>query len=114
MSPIIVYCDVSRSNYRIASPSQAPAAYLHHPFTFLFNMFKAGQPNPYDEVVGKHTIELSSSIVLMSWAAKTTDENLTSENWEMILNLCDKVVDEGETGQVITIVISESCMLTAL
>ena len=30
--------------------------------------------------------------------AKTTDENLTSENWELILNLCDKVQEEGETG----------------
>ncbi|KAF9529615.1 hypothetical protein CPB83DRAFT_868987 [Crepidotus variabilis] len=30
--------------------------------------------------------------------AKTTDENLTSENWEMILNLCDKVGEEGEAG----------------
>ena len=29
---------------------------------------------------------------------KTTDENLTSENWELILNLCDKVQDEGEQG----------------
>jgi len=30
--------------------------------------------------------------------AKTTDENLTGENWELILNLCDKVQDEGEMG----------------
>ncbi|THG98296.1 hypothetical protein EW026_g3870 [Hermanssonia centrifuga] len=44
-------------------------------------MFRGGQPNPYDEIV-----------------AKTTDENLTSENWELILNLCDKVQDEGESG----------------
>ncbi len=29
---------------------------------------------------------------------KTTDENLTSENWELILNLCDKVNDEGQEG----------------
>lgn len=29
---------------------------------------------------------------------KTTDENLTGENWELILNLCDKVQDEGEQG----------------
>ncbi|CAL1715380.1 unnamed protein product [Somion occarium] len=28
----------------------------------------------------------------------TTDENMTSENWELILNLCDKVQDEGEQG----------------
>ncbi|KAL6306195.1 hypothetical protein BKA93DRAFT_729873 [Sparassis latifolia] len=44
-------------------------------------MFRGGQPNPYDDIVGK-----------------TTDENLTSENWELILNLCDKVQDEGEQG----------------
>jgi hypothetical protein len=38
----------------------------------------------------------------MTWwaifTAKTTDENLTSENWELILNLCDKVGDEGQEG----------------
>jgi signal transducing adaptor molecule len=44
-------------------------------------MFKSGQPNPYDDIVNK-----------------TTDENLTGENWELILNLCDKVQDEGEQG----------------
>lgn len=32
---------------------------------------------------------------------KTTDENLTGENWELILNLCDKVIDEGEQGCVL-------------
>jgi hypothetical protein len=31
---------------------------------------------------------------------KATDETLTSENWETILNLCDKVQDEGEQGSV--------------
>ncbi|KIO17897.1 hypothetical protein M407DRAFT_32430 [Tulasnella calospora MUT 4182] len=40
-----------------------------------------GSVNPYDELV-----------------AKTTDENLTEENWELILNLCDKVTDEGPNG----------------
>ncbi|KAL5531673.1 hypothetical protein ACEPAG_4550 [Sanghuangporus baumii] len=44
-------------------------------------MFKASAPNPYEELV-----------------AKTTDENLTSENWELILNICDKVQEEGEAG----------------
>ena len=33
-------------------------------------------------------------------SGKTTDENLTSENWGLIMNLCDKVMDEGETGCV--------------
>ena len=33
-----------------------------------------------------------------SFLAKTTDENLTGENWELILNLCDKVQEEGEQG----------------
>ncbi|KAF1809720.1 hypothetical protein P152DRAFT_146152 [Eremomyces bilateralis CBS 781.70] len=36
-------------------------------------MFRA-QPNAFDDVV-----------------VKATDENLTSENWELILNVCDKV-----------------------
>ena len=41
----------------------------------------------------------SPELRLMKGAlAKTTDENLTSENWELILNLCDKVQDEGEQG----------------
>ncbi|KAF6759449.1 hypothetical protein DFP72DRAFT_754926, partial [Ephemerocybe angulata] len=44
-------------------------------------MFGGGEANPYDEIV-----------------AKATDENLTSENWEIILTLCDKVADEGQKG----------------
>ncbi|KAJ7693157.1 hypothetical protein B0H17DRAFT_881822, partial [Mycena rosella] len=44
-------------------------------------MFGGASINPYDEIV-----------------VKTTDENLTSENWELILNLCDKVQDEGPAG----------------
>ncbi|KAH7885724.1 hypothetical protein F5I97DRAFT_1778321, partial [Phlebopus sp. FC_14] len=44
-------------------------------------MFRSGQVNPYDDIV-----------------VKATDENLTGENWEVILNLCDKAQDEGETG----------------
>ncbi|KAJ7155778.1 hypothetical protein C8R46DRAFT_1116440 [Mycena filopes] len=44
-------------------------------------MFGGATNNPYDEIV-----------------VKTTDETLTSENWELILNLCDKVQDEGPEG----------------
>ncbi|KAJ6477376.1 hypothetical protein C8R47DRAFT_924579, partial [Mycena vitilis] len=44
-------------------------------------MFGGASNNPYDEIV-----------------VKTTDETLTSENWELILNLCDKVQDEGAPG----------------
>jgi len=44
-------------------------------------MFKSTPANPYDDIV-----------------VKATDETLTSENWEIILNLCDKVQDEGEQG----------------
>ena len=29
---------------------------------------------------------------------KATDENLTSENWELILNVCDKVDADTENG----------------
>lgn len=42
-------------------------------------MFKAA--NPYDEAV-----------------MKATDENLTSESWELNLDVCDKVSGEGEAG----------------
>lgn len=42
-------------------------------------MFKAS--NPFDEFV-----------------AKATDENLTSENWQLNLDVCDKVSNEGENG----------------
>ncbi|KAF9480351.1 hypothetical protein BDN70DRAFT_805464 [Pholiota conissans] len=44
-------------------------------------MFGGGSSTEYEDIVNK-----------------TTDENLTSENWELILNLCDKVQDEGQTG----------------
>ncbi|CEH14191.1 hse1_ustma ame: full=class e vacuolar protein-sorting machinery protein hse1 [Ceraceosorus bombacis] len=37
--------------------------------------------NPYDEIV-----------------TKATNENLTSENWELNLDVCDKVSGEGEVG----------------
>ncbi|KAI9717459.1 MAG: ESCRT-0 subunit protein hse1 [Chrysothrix sp. TS-e1954] len=43
-------------------------------------MFRAAQANPFDESV-----------------AKATDENLTSENWEFILDVCDRV-GASETG----------------
>lgn len=33
----------------------------------------------------------------MNLAAKATDENLTSENWEYIMDVCDKVSGE-ESG----------------
>lgn len=47
--------------------------------TFWQKMFKA--TNPYDEVV-----------------TKATDENLTSENWQLNLDVCDKVTTEGSSG----------------
>ena len=37
---------------------------------------------------------------LRTQPAKATDENLTGEDWETVLNLCDKVQDEGEMGFV--------------
>lgn len=60
-------------------------------------MFRAGQPNPYDEIVGMLFIPKMLAVLTCS-IAKTTDENLTGENWELILNLCDKVQEEGEQG----------------
>lgn len=41
-----------------------------------------------------------SILTLGNFTAKSTDENMTSENWELILNLCDKVQDEGQEGCV--------------
>lgn len=64
-------------------------------------MFGGGTSTEYDDIVSKsshvypiHIAGLDSD----SLSDKTTDENLTSENWELILNLCDKVQDEGQTG----------------
>lgn len=46
-----------------------------------------------------HCSTFKSSICLIAViSVKTTDENLTAENWELIITLCDKVVDEGESG----------------
>jgi L-lysine 2,3-aminomutase len=66
-------------------------------------MFKGTQANPYDDIVGMSIdtecalfCRLCSSILQRT--GKATDETLTSENWELILNLCDKVQDEGEQG----------------
>jgi hypothetical protein len=62
-------------------------------------MFGGGAANPYDDIVGEHPWPPAySPSHRPSSAAKTTDENLTSENWELILNLCDKVTEEGEEG----------------
>ena len=65
------------------------------------NMFSTAKANPYDEIVGESLLICPVGIPgLPVSAAKTTDENLTSENWELILNLCDKVTDEREQGCV--------------
>jgi signal transducing adaptor molecule len=62
-------------------------------------MFRGGQPNPYEDVVGEIKVNITNLVHgLTHYPAKTTDENLTSENWELILNLCDKVQDDGEQG----------------
>lgn len=72
-------------------------------------MFKSAPANPYDDIVGKsHTYVISSlsvfTLLLILSATtqkvKATDETLTGENWETILNLCDKVQEEGEQGSV--------------
>ena len=42
----------------------------------------------------------------MAWTAKSTDENLTSENWEFILDVCDKVStqDNGPKDAVVAMI----------
>ncbi len=64
-------------------------------------MFGGSTLTEYDEIVGEVSTRSNSrqSIDVVHFLiAKTTDENLTSENWELILNLCDKVSDEGQSG----------------
>jgi hypothetical protein len=36
--------------------------------------------------------------MLIAIIAKATDENLTGENWELILDVCDKVNAKPEDG----------------
>lgn len=36
---------------------------------------------------------------MYSFSAKATDENLTSENWELIMDVCDKVTTEDTGGK---------------
>ena len=65
-------------------------------------MFRAAQ-NPFDEIVSKYP-SLHSDMFGMNehdgwWLiAKATDENLTSENWELILTVCDQVDSKPEDG----------------
>ena len=62
-------------------------------------MFGGGSSNAYDEIVGPcHNFANQSQIFDLPFhVAKTTDENLTAENWELILNLCDKIQDEASS-----------------
>lgn len=64
-------------------------------------MFGGASSTEYDDIVGKPSVTpyCQSCIPhIFRTSGKTTDENLTSENWELILNLCDKVQDEGQAG----------------
>lgn len=75
-------------------------------------MFRA-QQNVFDDVVGKLPMShprltccycciflatlLTTSPCIYQPTAKATDENLTSENWEYILDVCDRV-SSSESG----------------
>jgi len=74
-------------------------------------MFRAVQGNPFDEVIGRslQACCYSSSaaiaegtLVLTQVIGRATDENLTSENWELILDVCDKVSTQ-ENGYAILV-----------
>lgn len=78
------------------------------PFRYTtMSMFMSTPANPYDDVVGKsHICHIFPPAVYTPHTfrhnekVKATDETLTGENWEIILNLCDKVQDEGDQGSV--------------
>lgn len=66
-------------------------------------MFGGSSSTEYEDIVSEwlHTIFPEHRLIASNRCAdKTTDENLTSENWELILNLCDKVQDEKQPGYV--------------
>lgn len=39
------------------------------------------------------------ALTIYHFLAKATDENLTSENWEYIMDVCDKVQNEDSGGK---------------
>lgn len=63
-------------------------------------MFRSGQTNPFDEVVSNAPAAVipMSPLLTMCAIAKATDENLTSENWQLILDVCDQVDSKPEDG----------------
>jgi VHS domain len=63
-------------------------------------MFRA-QANQFDDAVGKLLKGAQVNVSDIA-TAKATDENLTSENWEYILDVCDKVTgsDSGSKDVV--------------
>jgi VHS domain len=63
-------------------------------------MFRA-QANQFDDAVGKLLKSAQANVSDIA-TAKATDENLTSENWEYILDVCDKVTgsDSGSKDVV--------------
>ena len=66
-------------------------------------MFGGSSSTEYEDIVSEclHTIFSARQLIASNRRAdKATDENLTSENWELILNLCDKVQDEKQPGCV--------------
>ena len=90
----------STATIPVAQPH--PTRLVSLSFRFHLKMFGGGAANPYDEIVGECGVRFMSfnCVLIFVCAGKTTDENLTSENWELILNLCDKVSDEGQEGCV--------------
>ena len=66
-------------------------------------MFGGGSSSEYEDIVSELSLAgmLLEQMLITAYTDKATDENLTSENWELILNLCDKVQDEGQSGYVV-------------
>lgn len=62
-----------------------------HPLIAVYSLLYS--PTATGGMFSKATVNPMEAVI-----TKATDENLTSENWELILNVCDKVNADHENG----------------
>jgi hypothetical protein len=71
-------------------------------------MFRTGAVNPFDEAVSTSPLIFPGDLSNYCAIAKATDENLTAENWELILDVCDKVDAKPEEGYAYCVLVSDT------